>query len=390
VSQAGEVIEEMRILCVDDEPRVLDGMRRTLGMNFEVKTAEGGAQALSMLTGQERFAVTISDMRMPGMDGATYLEQAAEKDPDMVRMLLTGQSDMQAAIRAINHGRIFRFLTKPCDADILQRAVEDALEQHRLITAEKELLQKTVYGCIKVLSEMLSLVNPVAFSRAVRIKRLVQYVAQSIKLADAWQLELAVTLSHLGYVGLAPELLERAYTGKPITPAEKGLLSGSAKLAHNLLADIPRIDAVLAILDKLGDPPPVIDQLQHGSKEGRLPWAVHVILAAERADQLSFGHPVPRLIADLLKAEKYNRVVVEALARANFPSLEQRKTIKLTAKELEPGMFLIDDALSDAGVMMAKGGQEVTPVIAMLLKRMAARHNLEEPLTVSILVADPS
>jgi CheY-like chemotaxis protein len=385
VSQAGDGMEDMRILCVDDEPRVLDGMRRTLGMNFEVKTAEGGAQALALLAGSERFAVTISDMRMPGMDGAAYLEQAAEKDPDMVRMLLTGQSDMQAAIRAINHGRIFRFLTKPCDADILQRAVEDALEQHRLITAEKELLQKTVYGCIQVLTEMLSLVNPVAFSRAVRIKRLVQYVAQSIKLADAWRLELAVMLSHLGYVGMAPELLERAYTGKPITASEKSLMSGSAKLAHNLMAGIPRIEGVLAIVDKLGEPPPAIDQLQHTSKEGWLPWAVHVILAVKRADQLSFGHPVPHLIAEILKTEKYNRSVVEALARATFPSLEQRKTIKVTAKELEPGMFLIDDALSDAGVLMAKGGQEVTPVIAVLLRRMAARQNLKEPLTVSIL-----
>src|SRR5689334_3893257 len=89
--------EEFRILCVDDEPRVLDGMRRTLGMSFDVKTAEGGAQALALLGGGERFALTISDMRMPGMDGAAYLEAAADKDPDMVRMLLTGQSDMQAA-----------------------------------------------------------------------------------------------------------------------------------------------------------------------------------------------------------------------------------------------------------------------------------------------------
>jgi CheY-like chemotaxis protein len=381
-----EQVEELRILCVDDEPRVLDGMRRTLGMNFEVKTAEGGPQALAILNEAGPFAVTISDMRMPGMDGAAYLEKAAEKDPDMVRMLLTGQSDMQAAIRAINHGRIFRFLTKPCDADVLHQAVEDALEQHRLITAEKELLQKTVYGCIKVLTEMLSLVNPLAFSRAVRIKRLTQYVADSIKLPDAWTLELAVMLSHLGYVGMPPELLERAYTGKPIDANEKALLAGASKTAHNLMSGIPRIDAVLAIVDKLGEPLPALEGVQHGTKEGQVPWAVNVILTAERADQLSFSHPLPRMIADVLKAEKYNRIITEALSRAKFPSLEQRKTLQITARELESGMFLVEDALSDAGVLMAKGGQEVTPTIAVLLKRMAARQNLKEPLTVSVPV----
>ena len=377
--------DEFRILCVDDEPRVLDGMRRTLGMSFDVKTAEGGAQALTMLGGAERFAVTISDMRMPGMDGAAYLEAAADKDPDMVRMLLTGQSDMQAAIRAINHGRIFRFLTKPCDTDVLHRAVEDALEQHRLICAEKELLQKTVYGCIKVLTEMLGMVNPIAFSHAVRVKRLVEYVAGAIRLPDPWQLELAVMLSHLGYVGMPPELLERAYTGKAVTAEEKTLLGGAGKTAHRLMIEVPRIEAVLAIVDKLSEPLPALEGLSLNSKEGRLSWAVHVIQAAERADQLSFGHPMRRLIMETLRAEKYQASIVEALGRAEYHALEQRKTIHITARQLKPGMFLLEDALSDVGVMMAKGGQEVTPTVAVLLRRMADRNNLKEPLIVSVL-----
>jgi FixJ family two-component response regulator len=382
-----EAAEEFRILCVDDEPRVLDGMRRTLGMNFEVKTAEGGAQALAILAGPERFAVTISDMRMPGMDGAAYLEQAAVCDPNMVRMLLTGQSDMQAAIRAINHGRIFRFLTKPCDADVLNCAVEDALEQHRLITAEKELLEKTLYGSIQVLTEMLSLVNPVAFSRAVRIKRLVQHVARVLKLPDPWQLELAVMISHLGYVGMQPELLERAYTGQPITADEKALLGGAAQTAHHLMVKIPRIEAVLAIVERLGDPAPPLQGLQRAAKESRLPWAVHVILAAERADQLSYRHPSPRLIVEGLKSEKFDPTVIESLGRAEFHSLASRKTIQITARQLEPGMFLLEDAVSPVGALMAKGGQEVTPTVALLLKRMAERNNLREPLSVSVLAS---
>lgn len=377
--------EEFRVLCVDDEPRVLDGMRRTLGMNFEVRTAEGGPQALALLEGSERFAVTISDMRMPGMDGAAFLEKAAEKDPDMVRMLLTGQADITAAVRAINYGRIFRFLTKPCDTDVLHQAVEDALEQHRLICAEKELLQKTVYGCVKVLTEMLSLANPVAFNRVGRVERLVKYVAQRLELPDPWQIELAVKLQHIGYVGMSPELLERAFTGKPVDDKDKLQLSGSAKTAHRLLAEIPRIEGVLAILDKLGEPPPPLEGLGAHTREGRLPWALHVILAAQRADELSFGHPSQRYIAEALKAEKYHPAVIEALARADYYALEQRKTISIGAKKLEPGMFLLEDALTEAGVLITKGGQEVTPTIAVLLRRMAERQNLKEPLSVSVL-----
>lgn len=379
-----ESTNEVRILCVDDEPRVLDGMRRTLGMSFEVSTAESGAQALALLEKKERFAVTISDMRMPGMDGAAYLERAAALDPDMVRMLLTGQADMQAAIRAVNQGRIFRFLTKPCDADALERAVKDALEQHRLITAEKELLEKTLYGCIKVLTDLLSLINPIAFNRACRVNRLVQHTAKMLSLDEPWQLELAVMLSHLGFVGVAPEVLEKAFAGKPLGAADKTQIAGAPRMAHGLMAGVPRIEVVLSIIDKLADAPPKLEKIIAKTKEGKVPWATHVILACERADQLSHSHPGGRAIADAMKPEGWNSIVLEAVARAPFETAEKRKVVRLSARELEPGMFLVEDARSSAGVLMAKGGQEVTATVVTLLRRMAERQNLKEPLIVSV------
>jgi CheY-like chemotaxis protein len=375
---------QSRILCVDDEPRVLDGMRRTLGMDFEVVTAEGGAQALALLIRRERFALTISDMRMPGMDGAAYLERAAQLAPDMVRILLTGQADMQAATRAINYGRIFRFLTKPCDADALRKAVDDAIDQHRLITAEKELLQKTLYGCVKVLTELLSLVNPVAFTRACRVNRLVQHVSKALNLPDVWQLELAVMLAHLGYVGMAPELLERAYRGQPVSAADQLLLSSAPRTAQGLLVDVPRIESVIGIIGRLAEPPPALSNVDRNHKDGRLLWAAHVVLAAERADQLSHKLSGAKLVAEALAAEHFEACVVEPFALAEFDTLQSRKHLKLNASELKMGMFLVEDAKSLAGVVMARGGQEVTPTVAVLLRRMAERHNLLEPLTVSV------
>jgi hypothetical protein len=90
---------------------------------------------------------------------------------------------------------------------------------------------------------------------------------------------------------------------------------------------------------------------------------------------------------ETLKAEKYNPAVIEALGRAEYYALQQRKTISIPAKKLEPGMFLLEDALSEAGVIVTKGGQEVTATIAVLLKRMAERQNLKEPLSVSVLAS---
>jgi len=375
-----------RILCVDDEPKVLDGMRRTLGMDFEVVTAEGGAQALALLIRRERFALTISDMRMPGMDGAAYLERAAQLAPDMVRILLTGQADMQAATRAINYGRIFRFLTKPCDADALRKAVDDALDQHRLITGEKELLQKTLYGCVKVLTELLSLVNPAAFTRACRVNRLVQQVGKALNLTDLWQLDLAVMLAHLGYVGMAHELLERAFSGELVSPAEQQLLASAPHTAQGMLMDIPRLEPVLGIIERLGHPPPSLTDVERNQRDGRLLWAAHIVLAAERADALSHKQPVARVLAEALAAEGFDPRVVELFAQAEFETQDNRKQLKVTANELKTGMFLVEDAKSMVGVVMARAGQEVTATVAVLLRRLAERNNLIEPLTVSVKV----
>jgi DNA-binding NtrC family response regulator len=132
-----------RVLFVDDELNVLEGIQRTLRKQVELQTASSGAQALRLIGASGPFAVVISDMRMPAMNGAQFLARVREQEPDTVRMILSGHADLEATIAAVNEGQIYRFLTKPCPTDQLLAAVEDALNQHRLLTAEKVLLELT-------------------------------------------------------------------------------------------------------------------------------------------------------------------------------------------------------------------------------------------------------
>src|SRR6185369_7333431 len=124
-----------RILCVDDEPQLLEAMTVNLGRHFAVSTAPSGVAGLEKIRNEPPFAVLMSDMRMPAMDGATFLKQAFQTAPDTVRILLTGQSDLTSAIAAINEGQIFRFLTKPCPPATLLKTIGAAVEQNRLITS---------------------------------------------------------------------------------------------------------------------------------------------------------------------------------------------------------------------------------------------------------------
>ena len=209
------------VLLVDDDRNILDGYRRSLSREFLLQTAMGGQQALELVAESGPYAVVISDMRMPGMDGIQLLTKIKALSPETTRVMLTGTSDLDTAINAINEGNIFRFLSKPCSKDVMAKTLTAALTQYRLVTAEKNLLERTLSGTVQVLTEVLSLVNPAAFSRAERARRYIHHVATEMSLGNPWQYEVAAMLSQLGCVTLPAETIDAVYRGEKLTPAEQ-------------------------------------------------------------------------------------------------------------------------------------------------------------------------
>ncbi len=126
-----------RILFVDDDPFILSSYRRQLRRRFSMETAASGEEGCASLERDGPFAVVVADMRMPGMSGIDFLRKVKSRFPDVVRMMLTGNADLDLAVTCVNEGSIFRFLTKPCRPETLTRSLEEGVEQHRLITAEK-------------------------------------------------------------------------------------------------------------------------------------------------------------------------------------------------------------------------------------------------------------
>jgi DNA-binding NtrC family response regulator len=135
-------MESGRILFVDDDKNALDGYKRLLHGEFDVETALGGGQALGAIHLFGPYEVVISDMHMPGMNGAEFLAQVRQLAPDSVRMVLTGFKDINRAIEAVNEGRIFRYLTKPCEKKDLINAIQLALAQYRKNVEEKHLVKE--------------------------------------------------------------------------------------------------------------------------------------------------------------------------------------------------------------------------------------------------------
>jgi signal transduction histidine kinase len=122
-----------KILLIDDEPRILAGLRRRLSARFNILTAESADEAIGILESGEPVAAILADMRMPGRDGIDLLVEAERRWPNIRRLMLTGNTDQDTAIAAVNRGRVYRFFRKPCDADELSLALAEAVRDYRFV-----------------------------------------------------------------------------------------------------------------------------------------------------------------------------------------------------------------------------------------------------------------
>lgn len=372
--------EERYVLCVDDEPLLLEGLERMLGENFNVVTESRPLQALQLLERRDReFVAIISDMRMPVMDGAKFLSCAAELAPDSTRLLLTGHAEIQAAVAAVNTGRIFRFLTKPCAPAELLSAVEAAYEHYRLRRAEQELLEQTLTGSVRLLSEVLMLVAPAIFTRSQRIQTYVLHLARRLGRADAWRFELAACLSMIGCVGLADETFKRALAGMPLDEQEARAFAEHPLTAHRLLSKIPRFEDIAEMVLLQADAATLAassPDVELGARMLRVSRAVEGLTAAglseaEAVAQLSPGAPPAEL--ELLKLLGELRSLIH--------SGEVRE---LRVREMTAQMALEDDVKTRTGVVVVPAGKQLTSLLLERLLRFSRAGVLVEPVRVRV------
>lgn len=195
-----------KVLLVDDDFNILQAYTRALRSNFKVSTATNGADGLQILKEEGPFAVVVTDYRMPKMDGIQFLAHTKGLTPDTIRIMLSGQADMEVSIQAVNEGNIFRFLNKPCPTEQLIKVLNAATEQYRLVMSERELLEKTLKGSVKLLLDISNAVNPRIFSRASRIRTMANGIAARLKIEKYWEVELAAMLSQIGCTTIPPEI----------------------------------------------------------------------------------------------------------------------------------------------------------------------------------------
>lgn len=375
----------VRVLCVDDEPNVLEGISLHLRRRYDVVTAPNGQAALELLQADRGIAVIMSDMRMPGMDGAQFLAAARKVRPEVVRMLLTGQTDMQAAISAVNDGQIFRFLTKPCPPASLLAAVDAAAEQHRLLTLEKVLLEQTLHGSIKILTDVLSLTNPVSFGRANRLKARVSEIAPSVGLTDTWQLEVAAMLSQLGVITLPHDVAEKVHRGQPLAEAEQKMVDRMPEMTEQLLANVPRLEGVRAILARYLKQHRAGEPLSDDPAKRTIELSSRILRVALDFDVLETQGSAPMRALDTLRGrtDRYDAQILEALAPFCAKAATSQQLRELPVAALRVGMVFAEDVKFSTGALLAARGYEVTSSFLERARNFRA-GSVKEPIRVIV------
>lgn len=359
-----------RVMCVDDEPLLLEGLSPFLRRHFEVVLCGSPEEALRKLA-DAPVSVIVSDMHMPGMSGIELLGRVREQWPDTVRVLLTGNADLQSAIAAVNQGQLFRFLTKPCPAPQVVATMQAAVEQHRLATAERELLELTVRGAIDALVDVLAMASPAAFGRGRRIKAIAAAIATELKVPDGWVIEIAAELAQLGSISLPPETAERLHRGQELSAAEKEMVARVPAVTHRLLAHIPRLERVWEVMAQTRAP-----------LSAQNP-AARVLSVASEFDALSSrGAEFEAAARALVARGTFDPAVLAALSKAKGIARQTSGVRELAVAELKPGMVLAGDVVTRGGALLLVKESAVSEGMVERLRNIAQSGGVKEPVRV--------
>jgi response regulator RpfG family c-di-GMP phosphodiesterase len=331
-------------------------------------------------------------MNMPGMKGIELLEKMQALSPDTVRMMLTGNADQQTAVDAVNQGQVYRFLNKPCPPEILVPALEDGLKRFEILRMEKELLEGTLMGSVKLLSEVLGMVAPEALGRGQRLRESMRVFSRYISATPAWELEVAALLSSIGCASLPASLLEKINNGEERTTEEEQIVRRVPQIGHDLLAGIPRLENVARII-----------LFQKKNFDG----SAYPAVACAR-ENLPAGSRMLKILDDRMTLESEGIVKLKALQ-----TMESREGLydprllqlcfacfkdfltnvvsselpvrSLFIKELVEGQVVVSDITSMQGQTLLGSGNRLTPMLLQRLNNYDALGEVKQP----VLVQDP-
>jgi CheY-like chemotaxis protein len=373
-----------KILCVDDEESILKGFQLNLRNKFELHLASDGQEGLELFQKEGGFSVVLSDMRMPRMNGAEMLSRIKQIDDEVVTVLLTGHTDFESAMAAVNEGNVFRMLSKPCPVDVLKKVLTDATAQYDLITGKRILLDKTLRGAVDALAQSLATIQPLFFGRAQRVRRLANGLAEEIKLNDSWRVGVAAVFSQLAYLSIPQHLSESVYHRKDLNPETKAIIRDLPEETLKSVALIPGLEDVREILQRTDIQPKF--ELDDGSGIRTAASILRVALDYDYYQEL--GHEDPLILKTFQsRQDAYDQNIVAALAAFLNTDASSYRLEEVETRNLVEGMRLKEDLLLEESMLIASSGADIDRALLKIIKNYSSCYsNFPFPQKIQVLI----
>ena len=244
------------LLVVDDTPENIAVLREALSSTYRVKVALNGQRALDIVAASPPPDLVLLDIMMPGMDGMEVLDRIRETRSavELPVIMVTAKDESSDIVEALDRGAN-DYVTKPVDISVALARIRThlalkeatrALEQ--ALATEKDLLERTLAGSVKVMSDTLSLLAPEAFADSSKVRDWIRTLTEKMGLAEWWELNIAAMLAPLGKIGIQSDILAKARADRHLTNQEQALLSQAPELGRKLIANIPRLEGVADIV----------------------------------------------------------------------------------------------------------------------------------------------
>jgi response regulator RpfG family c-di-GMP phosphodiesterase len=297
--------------------------------------------------------------------------------------MLTGVADQDAAIEAINSGEVFRFLTKPTSGDVLERTINAAIDQHRLITSQRILLSETLHGSIKMLTDLLALTSPETFGHATRVKSLAGELAVEMQVSPRWELEIAAMMSFVGFLTLPPEIVHKTFSLQPLRDDERALFEGYPAASRNVIANIPRMEGVARLIEFHNrDFDSSSPSAPAGIAREDIPLGSRILKAASDFQILIANAPNRETALQRMRSSMhYDPAVLAALQ-----TVVGSKSVQVTEvpiQELRAGLVMAEDLYSSDGkTLLLARGQELSDFLVQRLRNFFQQHAADAVVAV--------
>ncbi|MFT4541944.1 MAG: response regulator RpfG family c-di-GMP phosphodiesterase [Planctomycetota bacterium] len=389
--QAGRARQaRSKILIVDDDPNVPRAIEIRYGGQFDITATHSGEEALGVLSSSPPFAVVLSDMMMPGLDGPGFLAQVGRLYPDSTRILMTASADIGSAVNAMNRGRLFRLIPKPWQGEDLSNALLDGVKEYERRVHERSLMEGTLQGSIEVLIELLSFSRPVELGAARAIAGKASLLGACFDELNMWEIKLAALLAPIGVMCI-PAPPQKGNKQQELAQVfARAQIERAPRIAFELLKYIPRFEGVASIVryqhkhfDGHGYPVDALsgNSIPLGSRILKVATDLHelqnkgmYLAAALRTMQGSPGVYDPQVLAAAKRCPDLDHHMEAGRER-------EKRTVRLNA--LLPGHFLLNDIETEDGVLLVAAGRQISAPLLEGLRIHAESVMIREPIIIA-------